>query len=116
MLSLTPVIRDSAVGVMSRLGAGNPRSSGSIPGADKVFYIQGIQTDAGVHLPSYLMVIGKFVLRGQSGRTVNLSIHYDLGPSLTISGTVPVFLPMPLLLSQGRLYQVTQSLRHRTAR
>ena len=103
MLSITPVMRGSTVGVRTMLGTEIRQIVVRFPAAvrdivSQVFRPLQVSTKP---LNRWLLVI---IFRGQSDWSVMLNTHYDLGLSLVIRGTVTIFLHKPSRRSQGCLY------------
>jgi hypothetical protein len=103
MLSITPAMRGSAVSIVTRLGAevreivvlfpAGVREIGS-----KEFRPMQVSTKP------LIQWIPVTLSRGQSDWGVKLSTHYNLGLSLEIRGTVPIFLHKLSRCSQESLY------------
>jgi hypothetical protein len=85
VLTLTP-FRDSVVGILIMLWT--EWSSARIPVGAEIFFLQNVQTGAGVH-PPYSMGTG-MLSRGESGRGMMFTTRLHLTQHLRMCGATPL--------------------------
>jgi hypothetical protein len=94
MLSITPVMRGIAVGIMTRLGAEVREIVVRFPAGARDIGSKGFRPMQ-VSTNPLIQWLPVTLSRGQSDWSVKLNTHYDLGLSLVIRGTLSIFLHKP---------------------